>query len=230
MTDVHATSYGPHPDHALISWRAVLAGAVVAIAVGAMLNLLGVALGAASLNPFDLSRADAGEFSALAGIWVALANLIGLFIGGFVASRAARFADHHRGLLVGLAVWALAFLFAILIAGATTAGGLTSVMNGVAERAEFSELAPPPALIEGETPTSERAAAVPPPVQPLAEETADATGALALWAFLTMLLGAVGAVFGARYGATRHGWELKADLAGDTGPHVGGRSRTTSTV
>ena len=227
MTDIHATSYAPHPDHALISWRAILAGAVVAIAVGAMLNLLGVALGASSLNPFDLSRGDAGEFSALAGIWVALANLVGLFIGGFVASRAGRFADHHRGLLVGLAVWALAFLVAIAIAGATTASGLTSVLNGVAERAEVSDFAPS-ALLD-EEPASERAPAVPPPVQPLAEDTADATGTIALWAFLTMLLGAVGAVIGARYGATRHGWELKADLAGETGPHVS-TSRTTPTL
>lgn len=223
MTDIHATSLGPHPAHTLVSWPAIIAGALVAIAVGAMLNLLGVALGAASLNPFDLSRGEAEGFSALAGIWVAIANMVGLAIGGFVASRAAKYDDHHRGALLGLGVWAAAFFAAMLIAGATAAGGVTSLLSGAAERVDAADFRGAPAdLFEGEADPAlgDAGAALPPPIQREAEVTADATATMALWAFLTMLLGAVGAVLGARYGLSRHRWEARADLAADTGPHI----------
>lgn len=232
MTDIHATSYAPHPAHNLISWSAILAGAAVAIAVGAMLNLLGVALGAASLNPFDLSRGEAEGFSALAGIWVALSNLIGLFVGGFVASRAAKYTDHHRGLLLGLAVWAVSFLAAILIVGASTAGGVASVLNGASEaaadRAEFADL--PPLGTDADLAADPRLAgsdagpAVPPIAQREVEAAADSTATVALWAFLTMLLGAVGAVLGSRYGLNRHRWETSAHVA-EAGAHAEPGSR-----
>ena len=230
MTDVHSASAAALGERTLVSWRAILAGAIVAIAVGAMLNLLGLALGAASLNPFSLDRNDGEAFSALAGLWVAVSNLIGLFVGGFVATRASRFSDHHRGMLLGLSVWALAFLFAIAIAGATTAGGVTGILTGAGERAAIE------ADLAGDltAPIDARdVEALPPPVSREAvDDAADTTGAVALWAFLTMLLGAVGSVLGARYGARIHSWERKADAVETTsaGPVRATRARTTPTV
>lgn len=237
MPDTQPTAHEPHPLHTLISWPAVFAGAVVAVAVGAMLNLLGVAIGAAALNPFDLSRGDAEAFSVGAGVWVALANAVALFVGAVVASRAAKFTDHHRGALLGLSVWAAAFLFAIFIAGSTAAGGLTAVLSGVAEDADvdvsiaadqppiYYERGGPMVLVDPNNPPTgplpapsagDGAPAVPPPAQPAAEKTADATGQIALWAFLTMLLGAVGAIAGARYGSQRHGWETRMKMTEET--------------
>jgi hypothetical protein len=221
MSEVHTTTYGAHERHVLVSWSAILAGAVVAVAVGAMLNLLGVALGAAALNPFDLSRGDAEGFTAGAGVWVAIANALALFVGGFVASRAAKHSDHHKGMLNGLAVWALAFMLAILIATSTTAGGLTSVLNGAAERA------PVAAVADAVTPSADvgtdATAIVPAEAREEVDNAADTTGTVALWAFLTMLLGAVAAVFGGRYGSRKHAWEDK--VVGDAAPGV----RVTST-
>lgn len=234
MTDIQPTAYEPHPLHTLVSWPAVIAGAVVAVAVGAMLNLLGVAIGAAALNPFDLSRDDAQAFSVGAGVWVALANAAALFAGAMLASRAAKYSDHHRGLLQGLSVWAVAFLMAIFIAGSTAAGGLTAVLSGVADEADvdvaaapappvYYEKGGPMVLIDPNNPppgalaprAGDTAPAVPPSAQPAAEKGADATGQIALWAFLTMLLGAVGAIAGSRYGARRHGWEARMKMTDD---------------
>jgi len=130
MTDADSGAFGAHPLHTLISWPAVIAGAAVAVAAGAMLNLLGVALGAGALNPFDLTRAGAKAFTVGAGLWIALANTVALFAGGVVASRAAKYADHHRGMLHGLIVWAVAFLVAIFVAGSTAAGGVTAALGG----------------------------------------------------------------------------------------------------
>ncbi|MDB5431818.1 MAG: hypothetical protein JWP35_2934 [Caulobacter sp.] len=210
-----------HPLHTLVSWPAVLAGVAVAIAAGTMLNLLGVALGAAAVDPFDLTRGEAGGFSVLGGVWVAIANAIALFAGGFVASRAAKYADHHRGILHGLTVWAVGFVVAIAIAGSTALGGVTSVLGGPSDSAapapaEIAATAVDNAASQAATPPAARDnLAVAPAAQPAVNHAVDATGTVALWAFLTMLLGAVGAIAGGRYGTRRHPWETKAHLASE---------------
>ncbi len=205
MTDAYISDPIRHPLHTLISWPAVIAGAMVAVAVGAMLNLLGVALGASAYNPYDFDGGDASGFTAAAGMWMAFANAIALFIGGAVATRAAKYADHHRGALHGLAVWALAFLLAITIASAAGAGGAAALVGGDARDGEVgdtvvTDVTPDSRVIEGEL-----VAPVPAPPVP-AEEVADTTAMLALWGFLTMLIGAVAAIFGGLYGGRNHRW------------------------
>ncbi|MGZ9099413.1 MAG: hypothetical protein ACXW3O_06895 [Brevundimonas sp.] len=205
MTDAYISDPIRHPLHTLISWPAVIAGAIVAVAVGAMLNLLGVALGASAFNPYDFDGGDVGEFTAAAGMWMAFANAIALFVGGAVASRAAKYADHHKGALHGLAVWALAFLLAITIASAAGAGGAAALVGGDARDGELGDTVvtdvPTSRVIEGELVMP---APLPAPVA--AEEVADTTAMLALWGFLTMLIGAIAAVFGGLYGGRNHRW------------------------
>ncbi|HYG25382.1 MAG TPA: hypothetical protein VD906_00590 [Caulobacteraceae bacterium] len=215
MTDVHTTTFEPHHQHALISWQAVLAGAVIAVAVGAMLNLLGMALGAAAIDPYELTRGEAEGFTVGAGVWIAIANAIALFVGGFVASRAAKHSDHHRGVLNGLAVWAIAFLLAILIAAATASGSVASALGGATEAApEAAQVADTmmPGTGAGADQGTDNTAAVPAPAREEADQAADSTSAASLWGFLTMLLGAIAAVLGGRYGSRKHGWETKAGI------------------
>lgn len=207
MTDAYISDPIRHPLHTLISWPAVIAGGIVAVAVGAMLNLLGVALGASAFNPYDFGRGDAEGFTAAAGMWMAFANAIALFIGGAVATRAAKYADHHKGALHGLAVWALAFMLAITIASAAGAGGAAALLGGDARDGEVGDtvvtnVAPTSRVIEGEL----VAPAAPLPAPVAAEEVADTTAMLALWGFLTMLIGAVAAIFGGLYGGRNHRW------------------------
>src|SRR5665213_4274854 len=102
MTEGYVVNPQSHPLHTLVSWPAVLAGAAIAVTVGFMLNLLGAALGAGTFDTFELARAgDAGPFRAAAGLWVAVANAISLFVGAAAASRAAKYADNHNGMLHG---------------------------------------------------------------------------------------------------------------------------------
>ncbi len=235
MTDTQPAVLEPHPFHTLVSWPAIIAGALVAVTIGAMLNLLGVAIGAAALNPFDLSRGEAEGFGAGAGVWIALVNAVALFIGGAVASRAAKFPDHHRGVLNGLAVWAVAFVIAILVAGSTAAGGFVSAVGGVTERVDPIDAASDPyadpELVGPAGPAlPDSAPAVPAPARPAVEDTADATGAVALWAFLTMLAGGLAAVLGARYGGRRHGWETRAGVTDGGVIHSPATARTTTST
>ncbi|KQY90806.1 MULTISPECIES: hypothetical protein [unclassified Brevundimonas] len=206
MTDAYISDPIRHPLHTLISWPAVIAGAIVAVAVGAMLNLLGVALGASAFNPYDFDGGDSSGFTAAAGMWMAFANAIALFVGGAVASRAAKYADHHKGALHGLAVWALAFLLAITIASAAGAGGAAALVGGDARDGEIgdtvvTDVTPGSRVIEGEL-----VAPAPLPAPVAAEEVADTTAMLALWGFLTMLIGAIAAIFGGLYGGRNHRW------------------------
>ena len=210
MTEAYLSDPIRHPLHTLISWPAVIAGAIVAVAVGAMLNLLGVALGASAFNPYDYDGGDVGEFTAAAGMWMAFANAIALFVGGAVATRAAKYADHHKGALHGLAVWALAFLLAITIASAAGAGGAAALVGGDARDGEIgdtvvTDVTPGSRVIEGELVMP---APLPAPVA--AETVADTTAMLALWGFLTMLIGAIAAIFGGLYGGRNHRWIDKA--------------------
>ncbi len=212
MTDAYISDPIRHPLHTLISWPAVLAGAIVAVAVGAMLNLLGVALGASAFNPYDFDGGDRSGFTAAAGMWMAFANALALFVGGAVASRAAKYADHHKGALHGLAVWALAFLLAITIASAAGAGGAAALLGGDARDGEVGDTVvtntlPASRVIEGEL-VGPVVVQAPEPVA--AEEVADTTAMLALWGFLTMLIGAIAAIFGGLYGGRNHRWIDKA--------------------
>lgn len=207
MTDAYVSDPIRHPLHTLISWPAVIAGGIVAVAVGAMLNLLGVALGASAFNPYEFGGGDAEGFTAAAGMWMAFANAIALFVGGAVATRAAKYADHHKGALHGLAVWALAFLLAITIASAAGAGGAAALLGGEAAdsdgRTVVTDIAPASRVIEGELVAP---VVVQPSAPAVAEEVADTTAMLALWGFLTMLIGAVAAIFGGLYGGRNHRW------------------------
>ena len=237
MTEGYVVTPQSHPLHTLVSWPAVLAGAAIAVTVGFMLNLLGAALGAGTFDTFELARAgDAGPFKAAAGLWVAVANAVALFAGAAAASRAAKYADNHNGMLHGLMVWAVAFFIAIMIATAS-GGGAAGSMAGPGEDAMTSDIgAPTPtgvlqsngaylqpdgtvtsadgAVIGSQSPTAATAAPlttapITPPVTPAASKAADPTATLAFWGFLGMLFGAIGAVLGGRYGARHHKWETR---------------------
>jgi hypothetical protein len=119
-----------------LSWGAVLAGALVALIIELTLNLLGVAIGATSLNP----RSGDGSASAQsvgtgAVVWIALSTIVALLVGGWIAARFAGIPDRLDGLLHGLIVWALVTLVSMLLLTSTIgrilSGVTTLLMQGV---------------------------------------------------------------------------------------------------
>jgi hypothetical protein len=105
-----------------ISWGAILAGGLFAVAVGATLNVLGLAVGATTIDP-----AQPGETP---GIWLLVANLIGLAAGGWVAARLSGTADDTDGVLHGLSVWAISFLISAVLLGNIMAGTASTALSG----------------------------------------------------------------------------------------------------
>jgi hypothetical protein len=120
-----------------ISWGAVFAGGVVAVTIGAMLNILGVAIGATTIDPMVPGETpSASSFGIASGIWLMVVNLIGLGCGGYVAARLSGTADDTDGVLHGLSVWAVGFLVSAVLLGnvlAGTAAGVSRMVGGAAQ-------------------------------------------------------------------------------------------------
>jgi len=72
-----------------ISWAAVLAGVVVALVVQLLLNMLGIGLGAATLDPAAGNSPAASSLSMGAAIWFAVAGILAALAGGYTAGRLA---------------------------------------------------------------------------------------------------------------------------------------------
>jgi predicted nucleic acid-binding protein len=143
-----------------ISWGAVLAGGVVAAAIAAMLNILGAAIGATTVDAVGRATPDAASLGIGAVIWLVVASTIALAVGGYTAARLSGSADGTDGILHGLAVWAIAFLISAMLLGnlvasavSTAASTASSVVGGGASRigsavSSVADQASPEALMQ----------------------------------------------------------------------------------
>jgi hypothetical protein len=125
-----------------VSWGAVLAGVVVALVTQLILNLLGIGLGAATLDPASgaAENPSASTFSIGAGIWFALSGILASLAGGYAAGRLAGKPKESTAGWHGLTAWALTTLVVFYLL-TTTVGGIlggayrtvTSALGNVAQ-------------------------------------------------------------------------------------------------
>lgn len=123
-TSIQVTAASP------ISWGAIMAGAVAAVTFGAMLNVLGVALGASAVDTVQRQTPDAATFTVGAGIWMATSGAIGLLLGGMIAARLANTWYRKDAMLHGMGVWGVGFLLAIALVGTALSGGTVAAIRG----------------------------------------------------------------------------------------------------
>ncbi len=142
-----------------VSWAGVLAGVVAGLVTQLILNLVGVGIGASTLNPMTSDNPTASGFSIGAGIWWALSGIIAAFVGGYVASRLSGRPKASTGSWHGLTSWALTTLVIFyllttavggLIGGAfnTVSGAIGGVGHAVGTAAQTAV----PALSQGTDP------------------------------------------------------------------------------
>ena len=158
----HDTAYGsPTATAALnkISWGSIFAGVAVALAVQFLLNLLGVGIGAAVLDPATSDNPNASTFSIAGGIWFVIAGLVSAYIGGYVASRLSGRPSNSTGGYHGLTSWAVTTLVTLYLlttsVGALIGGafiGLSSVVGGVGKTAATAITAAAPAVANSANP------------------------------------------------------------------------------
>jgi len=110
-----------------ISWGAIFAGAITALALWILLYAFGLAVGLSSLNPDNPHSArGAGIFT---GVWALIAPLIALFIGGLVAGRGASVFTRGVGASHGLVVWGMTTLVGASIFAVVTSAVLGGAMS-----------------------------------------------------------------------------------------------------
>lgn len=141
-----------------VSWGAILVGVVVALALMVFFTTLGLAIGAAAVDPLYDSSPLSG-LGVWSGIYLVVTQLIALGAGGFAAARLAGVPRTVASFLHGAAVWSLATVFltwaaasgtgAIFSAASSVLGNTASGVSNVAQAAipddvsfpDFSEIA-----------------------------------------------------------------------------------------
>jgi Protein of unknown function (DUF2795) len=112
-----------------ISWGAVFAGAVVAVATALLLNLLGIAMGG-SVNPVDVSSTNLTNIGIGAGIWEIISLALAMAFGGYVAARLCGTHSHLDGELHGVTMWGVAVLLGCVLLAQTVASIVGLVGQG----------------------------------------------------------------------------------------------------
>jgi hypothetical protein len=105
-----------------VSWGAVLAGVVVALVTQLILNLVGIGVGASTLNPGTGNNPSVSSFSLGAGIWWTVAGILASLAGGYVAGRLAGKPKGSTAALHGLTSWAVTTLVIFYLLTSTVGG------------------------------------------------------------------------------------------------------------
>lgn len=125
-----------------ISWGAIIAGTVAATAMHILLSLLGLAIGASTVDPAHYDTPEASSLGLGAGVWWTGSALVSIFIGGWVAGRLSGDPVREDGALHGFVTWGLSTILMFYLL-TTTLGGIlggtfntiSSMMQGAATQA-----------------------------------------------------------------------------------------------
>lgn len=145
----------PPSDFRRISWGAVFAGAVIAIAVHFLLSLLGMGIGLSTVDPGGTPQAETLGIGA--GVWWVISSIISLIIGGYVAARLEGLPSRGDGIIHGLLTWAvmlLAMVWLLASAAGNVIGGAFNLAGDTVSAAGrgIAEAVPEVAQATGLTP------------------------------------------------------------------------------
>jgi hypothetical protein len=112
------------PVRSRVSWQAIVAGAVVALAIYVLLGMLGVALGL-SISP----NVNDQELGIGAAIWAILVTLIALFLGGWVSSQVTVGENKMESVIYGILVWGVFFTAVFWLTGGALKLGFNALIG-----------------------------------------------------------------------------------------------------
>src|SRR6476646_1334252 len=103
-----------------VSWAAVIAGGVAAVAISLLLVALGAGIGLSSISPWTSSNPSATTFTLLAAVWLIIVQWLSSALGGYLAGRLrTKWAGIHtnevffRDTVHGFLAWALASVLVV---------------------------------------------------------------------------------------------------------------------
>lgn len=115
-----------------VSWGAILAGVAAALVVQLLLNILGIGLGASSLDAAHAGdNPSASGFTLTAGIWWTLSGIAASFAGGVAAGRLCGTSDDNTAHWHGLVSWCAATLVIFYLLTSAVGGILGGTFNAL---------------------------------------------------------------------------------------------------
>ncbi len=138
-----------------VSWRAILAGVVMALVIQLLLALLGGALGLAFVDPTEAGNPDAGTMTVIATIWWVLSGILAAWAGGVTAGRLSGRPATTTAAWHGLVAWAattLVVFYLISTAIGGIVGGAFNALGSVASQAADAAASVAPAVAEAVDP------------------------------------------------------------------------------
>ena len=154
----------PESGASAVSWGAIIAGAVVALALSLALLMLGAGIGLVSVSPWSSNNVSVTTFGILAAAWFIAVQLFASGVGGYLAGRLRTrwvsvhtdevyFRDTAHGLIVWgvgaiVTAWLLTSGAASVVSGAAHAGG-SALEAGTAAVGSAAQVAAQSAAGEG---------------------------------------------------------------------------------
>lgn len=108
-----------------VSWGSIFGGVMTVVAISILLSVLGSSIGFFMLDPLADHPADG--IGTTVGIWTAIALIISMIAGGFVAGKLAG----TDGMIHGFLVWATSLLFAAILGILLTIGAAKLTLNAL---------------------------------------------------------------------------------------------------
>jgi hypothetical protein len=191
-----------------ISWGAVFAGVVITLVIQALLTLLGIAIGAAKVEPLQQSEPGKG-LTAGAAIWFLISTLIAVYVGATIAGNKSGTLRKGDRTLHGILVWGTSAIIGV-VSLTTTAGaflgGAGSLLGGTAAMTAHS----PAYLSSSQNATASARTGLSPTgretgnvqtdelqTRAAADTAARRVSQAAWWSFAVLLLSGAAAWFGA---------------------------------
>ncbi|HWD59666.1 MAG TPA: hypothetical protein VG308_15370 [Stellaceae bacterium] len=122
-----------------ISWRAIVAGAVVMAAIAIILTILGAGFGLGAISPWAGQNPSATKFAIWGGIWLIIVQWVSAGIGGYMAGRLGpELATRHvhevafRDTARGIVAWAVAAVITAGLLGAAASSLIGGTAHSVA--------------------------------------------------------------------------------------------------
>lgn len=110
------------PLRASISWPAIFAGVVIAIAIQLVLALLGAGIGLSLVDPMQGSTPSASGFGIGAGIYWIISTIVALGAGSYAAARVAGVHDRFDGIVHGLTIWGVTLILTLYLVTSAVGG------------------------------------------------------------------------------------------------------------
>jgi hypothetical protein len=123
MSTVNDVSHIPEESQSAVSWGAIFAGAVAALALSFVLLALAAGFGLKLASPWPGARPELADFSPILGAWMIVVQVLSSALGGYLAGRLRTkwlnvhsHEVHFRDTAHGLLVWALSTVAGVVMA------------------------------------------------------------------------------------------------------------------